>query len=481
MGAEPSNPVFGVEQRGFDHIPESERTMTLRETACFWVGTNANLFFVSVGAITLGLGLSVWQALVSVVVGTLLFAFVALASVGGVRAGLPTMTFTRAVFGPRGNLPHALLAWLASVAFEAINCLFGVYALLALAALLGWDDSGPAAKVLATVLVLGVSAVIAIFGHATMVYLQRIFAFALTLVLLLVFAICIGDVEWSAAARPDATGWQTLAAMAAGGAVIASGPISYLYNAPDWVRYLPSRTPTRAIFWTVFASSGAIALLLSVLGVLLASRGDMSDPIAGVEPFVPEWLYMLFILSAVGGAIANNVVTYYSSGLCLQSLGLPLRRYQATALDTAVSAAMVFYILFVRDFTTALHDFVALMVVWLGPFAAVWLTHGRLRHWRYDAAGIHDTRPHGPLWGRWGIDVRAWVALLAGVAACALTINAPSFHGPVSDALAGADFTWTLGPLLAAGVYWLLARDQSRRSSSARETAAARVSTSSLR
>ena len=52
MGAEPT--VFGVERRGFEHIPEAERTMTLRETACFWVGTNANLFFVSVGVIALG-------------------------------------------------------------------------------------------------------------------------------------------------------------------------------------------------------------------------------------------------------------------------------------------------------------------------------------------------------------------------------------------------------------------------------------------
>ena len=473
--------MFGVEQRGFDHIPEAERTMTLRETAWFWVGTNANLFFVSIGAITLAFGLSVWQALVSVAVGTALFAVVGLASVGGVRSGLPTMTFTRAVFGPRGNLPHVLLAWVTSVAFEAINCLFGVYALLALAGEVGWAATGPAAKTGATVVVLGVSALIAVFGHATMIYLQRFFAFTLTLALLLVLVISVGDVEWSAPARSEATAWETAAAMLAGGAVIASGPISYLYNAPDWVRYLPSRTPGRAIFWTVFASSGVIALMLSGLGVLLASRGDMSDPIAGVAPFVPEWLFVLFILTAVGGAIANNVVTYYSSGLCLQALGLPLKRSQATALDTAVSAAMVFYILFVRDFTTAVHDFVALMVVWLGPFAAVWITDGVLRRWCYDAAGIHDTRPHGPLWGHWGVDLRASSALLAGVAVCALTVNAPSFHGPVSDVLGGADFTWTLGPLVAALVYWLLVRDQSRRNSRARSTAEARVSTSSLR
>ena len=55
----------------------------------------------------------------------------------------------------------------------------------------------------------------------------------------------------------------------------------------------------------------------------------------------------------------------------------------------------------------------------------------------------------------------------------------------MSDALAGADLTWTLGPLVSAATYWALARGtaggQSRRSSFARATAAARVSASSLR
>jgi purine-cytosine permease-like protein len=479
------NPVFGLERRGFDHIPEDERTMTVRETAYFLVGTNANLFFVAVGVIALELGLSVWQALVAVVLGTLLFLTVAVASIAGVRSGLPTMTFTRAVFGPRGNLPHVALAWAASVAFEAINCIFGVYALLALMALLGWEEPGDPGKVLATLVVLGASGVIAIYGHATMVYLQRVFAVALTLVLVLVLAYCVGGVDWSAKGPGHLTNWETVAVILAAGAVIASGPISYLFNGPDWVRYLPSATTSRAIVWTVFLASGAIALFLSVMGVLLASRGDMSDPVGGVEPFVPQWLYVLYILAAVGGSIANNVVAYYSSGLCLQSAGLPLRRYQATALDTVVSSAMVLYILLVQDFTTVLHHFVALLVVWLGPFAAVWMTDAIMRRWHYEPREIHDVGPTSAYWGWHGINPRGWIALTAGIVVCLLTINAPTFQGPVSDALAGADLTWTVGPLISAAAYWLLARGtiggQSRRSSFARATATARVSASSLR
>ena len=60
--------------------------MTLRETAFFWVGTNANLFFVSVGVIAFELGLNLWEALVAVVLGTQpVRGWSALASIGGVR------------------------------------------------------------------------------------------------------------------------------------------------------------------------------------------------------------------------------------------------------------------------------------------------------------------------------------------------------------------------------------------------------------
>src|SRR4029079_398548 len=165
-------------------------------------------------------------------------------------------------------------------------------------------------------------------------------------------------------------------------AVIASGPISYLYNGPAWVRYLARRTRTRGIVLTVALSSGLPALALCMMGALLASRGDMSDPIAGVEPFVPAWVFYIYIVAAVGGSVANNVVTYYSSGLAMQSVGIPMHRYSATALDTVISNAIVLYILFVQDFSTALNNFVALMIVWLAPFAGVWITDGLLRRWR---------------------------------------------------------------------------------------------------
>ena len=80
------------------------------------------------------------------------------------------------------------------------------------------------------------------------------------------------------------------------------------------------------------------------MGVILSSRGDMADPVAGSKPLVPEWLFVLYAIAAIGGAVANNVITFYASGLSLQSVGVPLRRYQATMLDTLVATVLVVYV-----------------------------------------------------------------------------------------------------------------------------------------
>ena len=271
--ARDSNPAFGLEQHGFDFIPETERKMTLRDLAYVWLGANAYLFFFSVGVIAYSLGLNVWESLLAVVVGNVLFAYVAWGSIAGVRSGLPTMTLTRAAFGIQGNRLNGVFAWLTSVGFEALNTVFGVFAVAALLPVLGWHNGATAGKIFALVVVFFLSALVAVLGHATMVWVQRVFAIMLSLVLVVVFFYTIGGVNWSAGPAHPLSAAVTIGAFFAGAAVVASGPLSYMFNCSDWPRYLPSRTPSRSIISTVMWSNMGIVLLLGFMGVILLTRG----------------------------------------------------------------------------------------------------------------------------------------------------------------------------------------------------------------
>ncbi len=215
--------------------------------------------------------------------------------------------------------------------------------------MLGWHNGGTAGKIIALVVVFFLSALIAVLGHATMVYFQRIFAVLLSLVMVVVFFYTIGGVNWSAGPAHPLSTSATIGAFLAGTAVIASGPLSYMFNCSDWPRYLPGKTSSRSIFWNVLWSSSGIAIFLGFMGVILSSRGDMSNPVAGLQHLIPEWLFILYAIAAVGGAVANNVVTFYASGLTLQSVGVPLKRYQATMCDMTVATVLVIYVVFISS------------------------------------------------------------------------------------------------------------------------------------
>jgi hypothetical protein len=193
------NPVFGIEIRGFEHIPDAERNMTLPQVGPLWLATNLNVLSIILGCVGITLGLSLWWALAACIVGNLPFVYLGLGSIGTVRAGLPVTTLSRAVFGIRGNIFNAALGWIASVAYEVIGAVFGVYALLALFNIAGRQGSGTAEKLLAIFLQLVLSGGIAMLGHATMVFLQRFAALALGAVLLIVLIYTCGQVDWAAA------------------------------------------------------------------------------------------------------------------------------------------------------------------------------------------------------------------------------------------------------------------------------------------
>jgi purine-cytosine permease-like protein len=451
-----SNEVFAIEVRGFDHIPEPERNMALRHVDHLWVANSVNLFSFALGAIAITLGLNLWQALAACVIGSLIYAYVSLGSIASVRAGLPVCTLARAAFGMRGNLPNALLSWFASVAFEVINTVFGVEALLALFQLLGWNHSGNPGKLVAVLLQLILCGGIAVLGHATMVWFQRIFAALVGVALLLVIAFTIGQVDWAhaAASHVHLASSTTAATFLTAMAVIASNPLSFLFNGPDWVRYLPSSTPAQPIFAHVFWASYLPSVMMTMMGAYCATLGDMADPVAGLKPFMPAWLFLIYILAVVGGSLANNVPTYYSSGLSLQAIGLKLHRYAATMLDVIVSTGITLYIIFVQDFSTALNDFIALLVMWVGPYGGVWICDALLRRGHYDARAIHSkARAGGRYWGWRGLNLAGCVAILAGMVVSALTMNSPLYEGPIASALGGADLSWILGLPVSALLY----------------------------
>jgi purine-cytosine permease-like protein len=298
-----------------------------------------------------------------------------------------------------------------------------------------------------------------------MLWFQKVFAPLIGLALLAVTAFTVGKVDWAQAAafHGHLTSTTIAGTVLTAAAVIASNPLSFIFNGPDWVRYLPSATPAGSIFRHVFWSSFLPSVAVVMMGAFCATLGDMSDPVAGMKPFIPAWLFIVYIFAVVGGSLANSIPTYYSSGLSLQALGIKLHRYTATLVDLVVATALTLYIVFVQDFSTALNDFIALLIVWVGPFGGVWIVDGYLRRGHYDSRAIHSQeRRSSGYWGWHGFNLAGCVALSAGMLMAALTMKSPLYEGPIALAMGGTDLSWVLGFPVSMLSYWGLSVRRAR-------------------
>ena len=71
-----ADPIFGIEIHGLDPIPPKDAHGHPSELFWTWLGGNFNYIALTTAALTILFGLSLWQALLAVVIGGVAGAFV---------------------------------------------------------------------------------------------------------------------------------------------------------------------------------------------------------------------------------------------------------------------------------------------------------------------------------------------------------------------------------------------------------------------
>jgi purine-cytosine permease-like protein len=449
---------FGhVEVRGIDWIPQSERHGHPRELLMLWASSNVTYLYVVLGGVVIGMGLTLAQAALAIVLGNLWWFVVGLIAASGPASGRPSYVVMRALFGVRANRINVVLSgWGVCVGYGAINLSVGS---LATDQLLVWAGVHPslALRLVVVVITPALTLTVSIFGHATMVRCAQPFTAILALCMLAIAAAILPHIDWAWHPAHVLTGWAGWGVVITASAVIASNPLSWTSSA-DFARYLPADVPVRDVLvWT--ALGGFIpAVLLALLGALAGTVANMADPQVGLSTLLPGWLTPVFLAFIALSSITNNIMTAYSSGISLQAAGVRLRRSLTVLADGLLAFSGTVYALFVADFLTALGDFLALSVAVLGPGMAIYATDLMLRHNRYDGIGLGNETRTSPYWYWHGISPAGVIAQLLGTAAALSAIVSKLWTGPIATAFGGTDFSCLIGPLVAGGVYALLMR-----------------------
>jgi purine-cytosine permease-like protein len=384
---------LALETNGINVIGAGERKGRPRDLFWPWFAANISVLGLSYGAYVLGFHIAFWQAclagLIGIVASFLLVGFVAVA---GKRGSAPTLVLSRAAFGVRGNKLPALISWVLNVGWEVVLTVLATLATATVFKALGWS-SGNVTKVIAflviTVLIVGSAAL----GFDTIMRLQAWITWITGILTVVYFILVIGKIHWpTVSALPAGPAQSVIGATVF---VITGFGLGWTNTGADYSRYLPRRSPGRAVvWWTTFGASVGPVFLLG-FGLLLAgSSAKLSqaigyDPIGALADLLPTWYLVPFVIVAVLGLVSGAVLDIYSSGLTLLAAGLPVPRWSASLFDGVLMIGGTIYVVFFTDnFIGPFEGFLITLGVPIAAWCGVMLADIALRRRPYAEADL---------------------------------------------------------------------------------------------
>jgi nucleobase:cation symporter-1, NCS1 family len=438
-----------LELNGIDFIKESERGGRARSLFWPWAAANVSFLALSYGSFFLGFGISFWQATVAAVIGTVgSFFLVGISSLAGKRANAPTMTLSRAAFGVKGNKIPGFLSYLIFVGWETVLVSLATLATETVFNRVGGID-GDLAKILGFLIAGGLTIFGGVLGFKVIMRLHIYLTITTVILTLGYIALTIDSVDWSAvSAIPAGTAAGFIGALIFG---ITGIGLGWVGSAADYSRYLPRTVSGKAVVgWTVFGAA-IVPITLVIYGSLLAGSSKelsdlvASDPIGALTTLLPTWYLIPFAFVAVLGLIGGAILNLYSSGLTLVSIGLPVKRHVAAAIDGAIMTVGTIYLVwFAKDFFVPFQGFLITLGVPVAAWSAIFVADVLMRR-SYTEADLFSVN------GRYG----AWNFKSIGLVAFGAVIG----WGLVTNSLAGW-LSWQgylLGPIGGRDGQWAYA------------------------
>ncbi|WP_171904148.1 purine-cytosine permease family protein [Streptomyces abyssalis] len=433
-----------MEANGLDVIGDAERKGRPAQLFWPWFASNVSVLGLSYGSFALGFGIGFWQALAAGVAG-IVFSFLlcGFVAVAGKRGSAPTMVLSRAAFGVRGNRLPSAVSWMLTVGWETVLVVLATLATATVFDRIGWGG-GTGTKIAALAAVSVLTVLAGVIGFDLIMRMQTAITVVTAALTVVYIALAADEIRWEAVrALPAGSAQDVIGALVF---LMTGFGLGWVNAAADYARYLPRRTPGRAVAgWTALGASAAPVVLL-VFGLLLAgSSQDLSeavaaDPIGALTGVLPAWFLVPFALVAVLGLVGGAVLDIYSSGLALLAVGVRVPRYAAAAVDGVLMiAGTVWLVFFSEDFLGSFTAFLTTLGVPVAAWCGVMLADLALRSRPYDDGDLFSRN------GRYG-DVR-WlpVAVLAVATAAGWGLVTNSGAGWLSWQ------GWLLGPLGLGG------------------------------
>jgi purine-cytosine permease-like protein len=451
-----------IEETGIEFIPEAARDSRPANLAAVFFGGNLAFSVIVFGWLPITFGLSWWSTVsasaIGLAIGTLVTAPLALL---GTRTGTNNTVSSGAHFGVSGRLIGSGLTLAFALAYAAIAVWTSGDALVGAAHRLVGTPTGNGALAVGYALIAIEIAVVALYGHGTVVALQRIVVPVVGVLLLLGIPAFAGGFDAGHAGGDYVLGgfWSTWMLAVT---VAAAGPLSYAPSLGDYTRRISHlRHGDRRV---MLAAGGGVylGLLVTTLfgaftAVTFIDPGDsyVGDLVAGA----PGWYVLPILVIGLAGGVGQGVLNLYASGLDLEALVPRLRRVHTTLITSVAAVVLLYAGTFALDAVNSITAMTLVLNCLAAPWVVVNLVGFLARRGRYDPNDLqafNQGRRGGRYWFTGGWNLRALVAWAAGSAFGLLAVQTELYIGPLANLAGGVDLS-LLGSGLIAGVVYVIA------------------------
>jgi purine-cytosine permease-like protein len=456
--------ALGFEEHGIERIPEDERTQSPWAFFFMSLGSAWSLGFVAYGWLPIVLGLSLWDAVTSMILGvTLGMLIIAPLILIGIRTATNNTTTSIAFFGVRGQVLGTIVVLAAAILYTLIAVWVGADAIFAsIGRLTGTGTSTTGLYIAYGVLSL-IVAFIALYGYHLMLRFEIVLAI-LGACLVLLSLVALGphmDLSWAGGEYVLGGRWQTylLAVVAVG----IAGPMSFVGQTGDWTRYISDKRYSR---WQVLGPSvgglwlGLVAPTLVGTFTTVAFKDPFADYAFGLVDASPGWYVVIVLIVAVVCTLGSAVTTAYNAGLAMQTLTPGLKRFSTTLITASLTAALIYLGAIYAGLGDTMLSATLITVVVTTPWGIViilgnWLNKGRFNY--EDLTRFARGETGGIYWSTGGWNLRGVVALVAGSFFGIMAVQAPPIMtGPWADIAGGVDVSFLGAAAISTVVYLLL-------------------------
>ena len=336
-------PVFSIEQSGMEPTPLEYRVARASRLFWLWFAVGASILVLALGGLLVAAGLNLVQVLIAAVLGIALsFIPLGMSSMAGARSGQPTLIVSRAAFGVVGNIVPAALVLVVRLFWGAALLWMLAVTIADTAVGTGWTSNR--ALVLWSVFVVGVvvSMVVAIIGYALVVVVLRIAAIATGALALAIIVFAWPTSGWGRLGSAPFGDWMVVVE----GAVLIFSVLGLAWASSGGDLARSQRVGSNRTATALWSGVGASVpmLVLVVFGAVVAiGRPNeqsviTSDPVRMLVSGAPEGLSILVVVALATGLVSALVVSLYSGGFAVQSLGVHLPRWSSVLLIGIVVA-----------------------------------------------------------------------------------------------------------------------------------------------